>query len=57
MKLQKKLYMKTINNFYLYVSESNDPYYNLSLEEHLSKNIFPKTMYLLSFYEEIKIQL
>lgn len=34
--------MKTINNFYLYVSESNDPYYNLSLEEHLSKNIFPK---------------
>ncbi|MGL5246250.1 MAG: lipoate--protein ligase [Mycoplasmoidaceae bacterium] len=35
--------MKTTNNFDLYVSESNDPYYNLSLEEHLAKNVFPKT--------------
>ncbi|MGL5640541.1 MAG: lipoate--protein ligase [Mycoplasmoidaceae bacterium] len=34
--------MKITNNFDLYVSESNDPYYNLSLEEHLAKNIFPK---------------
>ncbi|MGL4616830.1 MAG: lipoate--protein ligase [Mycoplasmoidaceae bacterium] len=34
--------MKITNNFHIYVSESNDPYYNLSLEEYLTKNIFSK---------------
>ena len=42
MMLQKNLYLKTRNNFYLFVSEYNDPYYYLALDEHLSKKIFPK---------------